>query len=56
MDVKTYRARSLQDALQLIREDLGSDAAVLHTREVRRRLAAASDGNPPSRGHGLGHA
>lgn len=38
MDVKTYRARSLQDALQLIREDLGSDAAVLHTRELRGGL------------------
>ena len=35
MEVKTYRARSLQDALQLIRSDLGSDAAVLHTRELR---------------------
>jgi flagellar biosynthesis protein FlhF len=34
MDVKTYRARSLQEALQLVRNDLGSHAAVLHTREV----------------------
>lgn len=34
MDVKTYRARSLQEALQLVRNDLGSQAAVLHTREV----------------------
>ncbi len=38
MDVKTYRARSLQDALQLIRSDLGSQAAVLHTRELRGGL------------------
>ncbi len=38
MDVKTYRARSLQDALQLIRTDLGSHAAVLHTRELRGGL------------------
>lgn len=34
MDVRTYRARSIQDALRLIREDLGPDASVLHTREV----------------------
>ncbi|MHB8968990.1 MAG: flagellar biosynthesis protein FlhF [Pirellulaceae bacterium] len=34
MDVKTYRARSMQEALQLVRNDLGSHAAVLHTREV----------------------
>ncbi len=38
MDVKTYRARSLQDALQLIRTDLGPQAAVLHTRELRGGL------------------
>ncbi|MHB8957907.1 MAG: hypothetical protein ACYC4U_33675, partial [Pirellulaceae bacterium] len=34
MEVKTYRARSIQEALQLVRRDLGSHAAVLHTREV----------------------
>src|SRR3954471_24505574 len=34
MDVRTYRARSIQEALRLIRDDLGPDAAVLHTREV----------------------
>ena len=34
MDIKTYRARSMQEALQLVRNDLGSHAAVLHTREV----------------------
>src|SRR6185369_1590966 len=35
MDVKTYRAKSLQEALALVRRDLGPDAAVLHTRDVR---------------------
>jgi flagellar biosynthesis protein FlhF len=35
MDVKTFRARSMQEALSLVRRDLGPDAAVLHTREVR---------------------
>jgi flagellar biosynthesis protein FlhF len=34
MDVKTYRARSMQEALALVARDLGPDAAVLHTREV----------------------
>ncbi|MCA9155318.1 MAG: hypothetical protein KDA38_11055 [Planctomycetales bacterium] len=35
MEVKTYRAGCLRDALRLVRDDLGPDAAVLHTREVR---------------------
>ncbi len=35
MDVKTYRAATLHEALSLVRRDLGPDAAVLHTREVR---------------------
>ena len=34
MNVKTYRARTLQEALSLVRRDLGPDAAVLHTRDV----------------------
>lgn len=45
MQVKTYRARSLQDALQLVRSDLGPDAAVLQTRQLSggllRRLVGA---------------
>ena len=35
MEIKTYRAATMQQALALIRRDLGSDAAVLQTREVR---------------------
>lgn len=38
MEVKTYRARSVQEALALVRQDLGPDAAVLHTREVHKGL------------------
>jgi flagellar biosynthesis protein FlhF len=34
MDIKSYRARSVQEALAMVRADLGPDAAVLHTREV----------------------
>ncbi|MGM0488105.1 MAG: flagellar biosynthesis protein FlhF [Planctomycetota bacterium] len=61
MDVKTYRARSLQDALELVRSDLGPAAAVLHTRQLRggllRRLmgmrevevTASASVNVPSR-------
>jgi len=35
MDIKTFRAKSMHDALRLVRRELGPDAAVLHTREVR---------------------
>lgn len=34
MDVRTYRAKNMQEALALVRRDLGPKAAVLHTREV----------------------
>jgi flagellar biosynthesis protein FlhF len=62
MDVKTYRAATMQDALAMVWEDLGSDAAVLHTREVCSRrwfgwlpemreieVTASCDVNVPSR-------
>jgi flagellar biosynthesis protein FlhF len=61
MDIKTYRAKSMQDALDLVRRELGPGAAVLHTREVNggplRRLvfgrkyevAASAAVNVPSR-------
>jgi flagellar biosynthesis protein FlhF len=35
MNVKTYRAKTMQEALALVRRDLGSKASILHTREVR---------------------
>jgi flagellar biosynthesis protein FlhF len=61
MDIKTFRAKTMQDALALVRRELGPDASVLHTRElngtlVRRMLfgrkyevAASSNVNVPSR-------
>ncbi len=61
MDIKTFRAKTMQDALALVRRELGPDASVLHTRElngtlVRRVLfgreyevAASSNVNVPSR-------
>jgi flagellar biosynthesis protein FlhF len=61
MELKTYRASSMQEALALVRRELGPDAAVLHTREVRERgflwlpgprqieITASCDVNVPSR-------
>jgi len=37
MHVKTYRAKTMQEALALVRRELGAQASVLHTREVRPR-------------------
>jgi len=34
MEVKSFRAKTLHDALQLVQQELGSHAAVLQTREV----------------------
>src|SRR5687768_4108456 len=34
MEVRTFRAKSMQEALRLVRRELGPSAAVLHTREV----------------------
>lgn len=36
MEIKTYRANSLQEALQLVRNELGPDASVVHTRELKQ--------------------
>ena len=35
MHIRTFRAASLQDALEQIRSQMGPDASVLHTRQVR---------------------
>ena len=40
MNVKTYRAKTMQEALALVRRDLGPQASVLRTREVPRRRPA----------------
>jgi len=34
MKVQTYRAKSIQEALEMVRRELGPDAAVLHTRRL----------------------
>lgn len=36
MEVRTFRASSLQEALRQVRETLGPDASVLHTREIKK--------------------
>ncbi|MCA9188734.1 MAG: flagellar biosynthesis protein FlhF [Pirellulaceae bacterium] len=38
MNIKSYRARTLHEALQMVRTDLGPDAAILQTREVSGNL------------------
>jgi len=38
MEVKTFRARTMQEALQLVRRTLGPDATLLQAREVRSGL------------------
>src|SRR5208283_235485 len=67
MELKTYRAATMYEALAMVRHDLGSDAAVLHTREVQSRrffgwlsgpreieVTASRDVNVPSRLPGRG--
>ncbi|PQO26764.1 flagellar biosynthesis protein FlhF [Blastopirellula marina] len=61
MDIRSFRAKSMPEALELVRKELGPDAALLHTREVPQRglkglfggkeieLAASSDSNLKSR-------
>jgi flagellar biosynthesis protein FlhF len=61
MDIKTFRAKTMRDALELVRRELGPAAAVLHTREVhggpigrlvfgrRYEVAASTSVNVPSR-------
>ncbi|WP_148071877.1 flagellar biosynthesis protein FlhF [Bythopirellula goksoeyrii] len=61
MNISTFRAKSMQQALDMIRRELGPDATVLHTRECHASLlgriflgrhfevAASKDANVPAR-------
>jgi len=62
MEVKTYRATNMCEALRMVRRDLGPDAVVLQTRDVRSRrmlgllagrrqieVTASAEVNVPSR-------
>ena len=61
MNVKTFRAKTMRDALEMVRRELGPSAAVLHTREVNNgplsrlvfgrkyEVAASAAVNVPSR-------
>ena len=37
MGERTYRAKTMKEALARVRRDLGGDAVILASREVRRR-------------------
>ena len=37
MGSRTYRAKTMKEALSRVRRDLGGDAVILAAREVRRR-------------------
>ena len=37
MSERTYRARTMKEALARVRRDLGGNAVILASREVRRR-------------------
>src|SRR4051794_18462664 len=34
MEIYTFKARSIAEALRVVREELGADASVLHTRDI----------------------
>src|SRR5437870_1423390 len=36
MELKTYQGRSMTDALTQVKDDLGKDAVILHTRTLKR--------------------
>ncbi|NOX54182.1 MAG: flagellar biosynthesis protein FlhF [Planctomycetes bacterium] len=36
-EVRTFKAASMQEALEIVRRELGSEAVILHTRQVSRR-------------------
>lgn len=36
-EVKTFRAASMQEALDVVRRELGADAVILHTRQVEKK-------------------
>lgn len=40
MQIKTFRAKTMQAALNLVRNELGSEATVLHTRELNTGLVS----------------
>jgi flagellar biosynthesis protein FlhF len=61
MEIKTFKAKTMRDALELVRRELGPSASVLHTRELNSSLmgrvlfgrkyevAASATVNVPSR-------
>jgi flagellar biosynthesis protein FlhF len=66
MQIKTFRAKSMPQALELVRQELGPEATVLHTRELNAGLLArmlrghsyevAATQDEPRSGEGSVHA
>ena len=67
MKIKTYRARTMQEALRTIKAELGPDAVILSTRQIRRgqflglfgrymiEVSAALDSRRVTRAAAAGH-
>ena len=36
-DIRTYRATTIHQALQMVEEELGREAVILHTRQIEQR-------------------
>ena len=53
MELRTFRAPTMHDALAMVRRELGPDAAVLHTREVRTPHLRLVSRTAADRGDGL---
>ena len=51
---RTYRAGTMKEALAQVRRDLGGDAVILATREVRRRRLFGLGTPRADRGDGVG--
>lgn len=45
MEAKTYRVKSISEAIEKIRDELGPDASVLHTRRLKNSLWSWLNGN-----------
>jgi flagellar biosynthesis protein FlhF len=46
MKIRTFKAATMHEALLMVREELGPDASLLDTRQVRRRWLGLFPGRP----------
>jgi flagellar biosynthesis protein FlhF len=47
MNIKTYQVASMREAIEAIKRDLGNNAVILSTKELRRRRSWFSGSEPP---------